>query len=266
MSWPPNAQRFLFSHLRSFFLVAIPIFSLWQTQQGYGRGPVIAVSSWTCSSTLSYKKAPAPLTALHLTNSKNASFSSHANTLRLSAHHAVKGSLRAILMFLERNGVSKHSIRELQQMVQHQQFIRVLERAEEYVECLIPLLCRGRNTSRNNRHYPLFSLDALLALFTGTWTALGHYAKCLYQEASKDYTRHESKYWEESIVQRGLSVKQQRARQRRRLADWDPQHVEDLKVKLNQMTRFKIDCGKGLVLMTEWSRYLRAQQKHYSSS
>jgi len=54
---------------------------------------------------------------------------------------------------------------------------------------------------------------------------------------------------------------QQEQRQQRRLAEYDVEHVNALIKKVNEQTRFKMDCTKGLVLVEEWSRYLRAQAK-----
>ena len=160
--------------------------------------------------------------------------------------------MRAILLFLERNGVDTSADREIVEDTKYQgELIGVMERAREDFEHLFPELCSSAN----------FDLEAVLSLFGGAWEALVEHSTYCHEWAYKNHKKYELKAWEEAIVQKGLSGKEQLARQKRQLAEYNPVEVSFWKRKTNEMTRFKIDSEKGAVLMAEWSRYMRVQKR-----
>lgn len=139
----------------------------------------------------------------------------------------------------------------MEEMFEEQEYVEIMVWAREFVDDLLPELYDN----------PHFDLEALLFLFSGSWDALVDYSENCHTWAYKNYQKYEIAAWEEAIVQQGLPPKEQLARQKRRLAEYDPEEIAKWKGSLNKMTRFKIDCGKGAVQMIEWSRILRVQKR-----
>ena len=108
---------------------------------------------------------------------------------------------------------------------------------------------------------PNFDLESTILLFVTAWESLRDYSKTAYREAQKDYNRWENQQQLEFIESQTLSPYERERRKRRQLDNFDPDEPRQLHDKLYEATRFKIDCEKGLIQSTEWSRFLRAQQR-----
>ena len=145
-------------------------------------------------------------------------------------------------------------------MIPQHRYLRIMARAEEYVECLYttaPTTSCGSTSRMPARD----DLDAMMELFLGGWTVLMQLSRCLYKDAYKAYTQSQNQQWEEFIVQQSshMTNRQKVARQRRNEAEWEehPNQQAHLKAKWCHMTRTKIECEKGFYLAQEWARSLR---------
>lgn len=169
------------------------------------------------------------------------------NKASLTVLHNVGGAFRALLLVLQRNGVARSSISEMQGMILSERYMEAMQRAEDYVDCLLAVAT--------------LDLDSIILLFTNAWEALCDYSRTVFREAQKEYTRWDNQHWVEFIESTSMSQYDQDRRKRRQLENLDPEQHQELKARLFLATRFKIDCEKGLIQTTEWSRYLRAQQR-----
>ena len=208
---------------------------------------------WSCA-------APVLMAPIVSPNSMSMSSSSHSSVSTtslnnsgnckkrdsLTALHNVGAAFRALLLFFERNGVARASVRELQRMIVNEQYILAMERAAEYIDCLLAVDV---------------DLDSIIFLFVAAWESLRDYSRSLFKEAQKNYSRFENRYWLEFIERGTMSQADRGRRKRRQLDEYDPEKQVQLKQKLFETTRFKIDCEKNLIQTTEWSRILRYQQR-----
>jgi hypothetical protein len=176
-------------------------------------------------------------------NSNNAS---QPSTASLTAFHAVKSSLRAIVLFLENSGVGTVNIQELIHLIANKLFLEAMARAEEYLEHRLIMAQLG-----------LEDVDALTLLFTAAWTKLVEYNHSTYQKARQEYARYQNAQWQEFIGQQGLQEDDQERRKRRHvLLKWNPTERQHLVSNVNQSIRAKMDAEKGLALNKEWTRYI----------
>lgn len=184
--------------------------------------------------------------SLNSSTHSTASTGSTRSTSSLTILHNVGATLRPVLLFLERNGVARSSIRELQQMFLNEQYIQAMERAAEYINCILT---------------PGINLEFVIALVVTAWESLVGYSKSAFKEAQKDYSRFQNGYWLEFIETGTMSAHDKARRKRRQLEEYDAVEYRQLKQKLFEAIRFKIDCEKSLVQTAEWSRYLRCHQR-----
>ena len=131
-------------------------------------------------------------------------------------------------------------------MIVNEQYIPAMERATNYIDCLL-------NAKTD--------VESIIVLVVTAWESIRDYSRSVFKEAHKEYSRLENKYWAEFIETTTMSDKDKRRRKRKQYEDWDPSQQQELKEKLFVATRFKIDCERSLIQSTEWSRYVRGQQR-----
>lgn len=85
------------------------------------------------------------------------------------------GSISACLVLLASHGVSSASIQELQRGLSNGNFSSVLQRAQEYAECVIAL------------SIPKPEQESIRFLLTACWTALYHSLQLQYKQAYKNF-------------------------------------------------------------------------------
>ncbi|CAB9509014.1 expressed unknown protein [Seminavis robusta] len=226
------------------------------TWSSYSKPPPLIASTSTGSNSTSTTVSSSTTSASNqsLGSSSSHSASRGRKSASLSAYHAVKSSLRAIVMFLEASGVATASVEELADMISQKQFLQVMDRAEEYVELLLSL------SNADNQHDVIY-LDALTMLFAAAWNKLVEYTGTNYQKARKEFARHENEQWQDFIGHQRLSEQAQDARNQRRMLQWDPQQRQKLIDSLNYWTRAKIDAEKGKILNQEWTRIMQRQRQ-----
>lgn len=204
--------------------------------------PVMMVPRVSLTSSVSDSSQSAASSASNASSS-----TSGGSKASLTVLHNVGGAFRALLLVLQRNGVARASIREMQEMILSERYMEAIRRAEDYVDCLLAVAT--------------LDLDSIILLFANAWESLCDYSRTVFREVQKEYTRWENQHWVEFIESTSMTQYDQERRRRRQLEKLDPEQHQELKARLFLATRFKIDCEKGFIQTTEWSRYVRAQQQ-----
>ena len=163
-------------------------------------------------------------------------------------------------MFLQANGVSNDSIQELQDMIDRDQFMDALHRAQEYVEYGLLAKFGGDGTCTSKEP---FDLEAMLNLFTGAWEALSQHAHGQSRRAGLRLSKLELEMWAERIQQQDLSPLQRfKRRQQRQLMDYKIQkELKGLGDEYAQLVQFKRSSTTRVLHIREWARCIRSKHR-----